>query len=269
MHATPPRSALDLNADLGEGCTDEALILPWISSANIACGGHAGDAASMQASIARALTHGVAVGAHPSYVDPAHFGRRALPVTAALLASLRGELARQLQDFQQAAQREGAVPRHVKPHGALYNQAAQDPQLTALLLDLLPREAPGLALVALARSPLARAAHQAGLAVREEGFADRRYTAAGTLLPRSEPGAVLEALEEGVAQGLALARGEAIQAQNGRPLRLHIATLCVHGDGLAALPLVRALHAALLAAGMAVRSPTYVDESAAGPPLKT
>ena len=265
MQPTPPRTALDLNADLGEGCPDEALILPWISSANIACGGHAGDAASMQASIARALASGVAVGAHPSYADPAHFGRRPQTVSPEMLAALRGALARQLQDFQRAAQREGAVPRHVKPHGALYNQAAHEPTLMALLLELLPREAPGLALVALAGSPLARAARQAGLAVREEGFADRRYTAAGTLLPRSEPGAVLEALEDGVAQGLALARGEPIPAHDGRPLRLRIDTLCVHGDGLAALPLVRALHAALLATGLAVRAP----EGPARPPLKT
>ncbi|MGM9516168.1 LamB/YcsF family protein [Roseateles sp. DB2] len=255
MSSTPPRTALDLNADLGEGCADEALILPWISSANIACGGHTGDADSMRASIARALDSGVAVGAHPSYADPAHFGRQPQAVTAGLLASLRGELARQLQDFQRAAQREGARPRHVKPHGALYNQAAQDPQLTALLLDLLPREAPGLALVALAGSPLAQAARRAGLPVREEGFADRRYTASATLLPRSEPGAVLEALADGVAQGLALALGEPVQAHEGSALRLHIDTLCVHGDGLAALPLVRALHESLRAAGLALRAP--------------
>ncbi len=255
MRPAPPPAALDLNADLGEGCADEALILPWISSANIACGGHTGDAASMRASIARALEHSVAVGAHPSYADPAHFGRQPQAVTPAMLAALRGELARQLQDFQRAAQREGARPRHVKPHGALYNQAAQDPGLIELLLALLPREAPGLALVALARSPLAQAARRAGLPVREEGFADRRYTAAATLVPRSEPRAVLEALDEGVAQGLALARAEPLQAQDGSALRLRIDTLCVHGDGLAALPLVRALHESLRAAGLAVRAP--------------
>jgi len=255
MQASPAPAALDLNADLGEGCAGEAQILPWISSANIACGGHTGNAASMRASIARALAHGVAVGAHPSYADPVHFGRQAQALTPALLSALGGQLARQLQDFQQAAQQEGATPRHVKPHGALYNQAAQEPRLIALLLALLPREAPGLALVALARSPLAQAARQAGLTVREEGFADRRYTAAGTLLPRSEPGAVLEALDEGVAQGLALARGTPIQAQDGSPLQLRIDTLCVHGDGLAALPLVRALNESLRAAGLSVRAP--------------
>ncbi|MBB2487769.1 LamB/YcsF family protein [Mitsuaria sp. WAJ17] len=255
MLESPEPAALDLNADLGEGCADEAQILPWISSANIACGGHTGDAASMRASVARALEHGVAVGAHPSYADPAHFGRRPQTVAPALLTSLRGALARQLQDFQQAAQREGATPRHVKPHGALYNQAAQDPRLIELLLELLPREAPGLALVALARSPLAQSARQAGLPVREEGFADRRYTAAGTLLPRGEPGAVLAVLEDGVAQGLALARGAPIPAQDGSPLQLRIDTLCVHGDGLAALPLVRALNESLRAAGLSVRAP--------------
>ncbi len=251
MHA----KTLDLNADLGEGCADEALILPWISSANIACGGHAGDAASMRASIAGALAQGVAVGAHPSYADRVHFGRQAQALTPALLHALRADLARQLQDFQEAAQREGARPRHVKPHGALYNQAAQDPRLIALLLDLLPREAPGLALVALAGSKLVDAARAAGLRVHEEGFADRRYTAAGTLLPRGEPGAVLQELEEGVAQGLALALNQPIASDTGSSVRLRIDTLCVHGDGLAALPLVRALHKALGGAGIALQAP--------------
>ncbi len=255
MHARPPTTSLDLNADLGEGCPDEALILPWISSANIACGGHAGDAASLRASIARARAQGVAVGAHPSFADRAGFGRRAQTLDAAGLTALQSALARQLQDFQQAASAEGATPAHVKPHGALYNQAAQDPRLIELLLTLLPREAPGLALVALAGSPLVAAARDAGLPVREEGFADRRYTAAGTLQPRSEAGAVLHEIADGVAQGLALARGEAVTTADGSPLRLRIDTLCVHGDGLAALPLVRALHEHLNAAGIAVRAP--------------
>jgi UPF0271 protein len=250
-----PARTLDLNADLGEGCADEALILPWISSANIACGGHTGDATSMRVSIARALAHNVAVGAHPSYADRVHFGRLAQPITPALLDALRSDLARQLQDFQEAALLEGARPRHVKPHGALYNQAAQEAQLIDLLLDLLPREAPGLALVALAGSELVAAARAAGLQVHEEGFADRRYTAAGTLVPRSEPGAVLQTLEDGVAQGLALALNQPIDSNTGTALRLRIDTLCVHGDGLAALPLVHALHQALSAAGIALSPP--------------
>lgn len=255
MHARPPLPSLDLNADLGEGCPDEALILPWISSANIACGGHTGDAASMRASIAQARAQGVAVGAHPSFPDRAGFGRRAQALDAAGLLALGGELARQLQDFQRAAAAEGATPQHVKPHGALYNQAAQDPRLIELLLTLLPREAPGLALVALAGSPLAATARSAGMPVREEGFADRRYTAAGALQPRSEAGAVLQEIADGVAQGLALARGEAVTTAGGTPLHLRIDTLCVHGDGLAALPLVRALHEHMNAAGIAVRAP--------------
>jgi UPF0271 protein len=251
----PPPPALDLNADLGEGCPDEALILPWISSANIACGGHTGDATSMRVSIARALAHGVAVGAHPSYADRRGFGRQPQASTPASLLQLRGELARQLQDFQAAAALEGAAPRHVKPHGALYNQAACEPRLIELLLDLLPREAPGLALVALARSPLVDAARHAGLLVREEGFADRRYTPQGQLQPRTLPGAVLEDLDAGVMQGLALARGEPVITSDGTPLRLRIDTLCVHGDGLAALPLVRALHEGLRAAGFTLQAP--------------
>jgi len=170
MRPAPPPAALDLNADLGEGCADEALILPWISSANIACGGHTGDAASMRASIARALEHSVAVGAHPSYADPAHFGRQPQAVTPAMLAALCGELARQLQDFQRAAQREGARPRHVKPHGALYNQAAQDPGLIELLLALLPREAnPELPSEFDSATPM-QAARRAGLPMLEEAL---------------------------------------------------------------------------------------------------
>ena len=133
MHARLPLTSLDLNADLGEGCANEALILPWISSANIACGGHTGDAASMRTSIARAGAQGVAVGAHPSFADRAGFGRQVQVLDAAVLTALRSALARQLQDFQQAASAEGATPQHVKPHGALYNQAAQEPRLICLL----------------------------------------------------------------------------------------------------------------------------------------
>jgi UPF0271 protein len=232
--AQPPH--IDLNADLGEGAGADELILPWVSSVNIACGGHAGDAASMRQACAQVAARGLRLGAHPSFEDREHFGRRPLQIEPAVLYS---QLCRQIEGLLEAAQVEGVVLHHIKPHGALYNQAAESPELAQALLRCWATLGGRWVLFALAGSPLVSWARQAGLTVWEEGFADRRYTPEGRLRPRSLPGACLEEWNEALEQGLSLALGRPL-AETALCLRPR--TLCVHGDGPQAARLMQALH---------------------------
>jgi UPF0271 protein len=231
--------ALDLNADVGEGQGDDAALLALVTSANVACGFHAGDARTMRETVRVAAELGVAVGAHPSYPDRAGFGRepRTLPP-----ADVRADVLYQVGALQALCRAAGVALVHVKPHGALYNQAAQDEALAAAIASAAAAVSRDLVLVGLAGSRAMRAAAQAhGLHFAAEGFADRRYRADGTLLPRSEPGAVLTDPAAVAEQALALAQ------------RGDVDTLCLHGDTPGALEHARAVRAALAAAGIAVR----------------
>lgn len=242
-------SVIDLNADLGEGGAQDAALIACISSANIACGWHAGDGATMRAALQACRAHGVAAGAHPSFPDRAHFGRRALVRDA---AAVEADLIAQIAGLQALAAREGLRLAHVKPHGALYNQAATDPALAQAVIRAVQACDPALVLVGLAASPLLAWAREAGLQVRAEGFADRAYLADGRLAPRDQPGAVLHGCEAAVAQGLALAQGRGIRSLSGETLTLQVQSLCVHGDGPCALALVQALRQALQAQGWTI-----------------
>ena len=247
------KSSIDLNADLGEmpeSQDRDVAILDVVSSCNIACGGHAGDAASMAAMLAAAEARGVAAGAHPSYPDRAHFGRRSLDIDAeALAASLRA----QLTDFLEAAKAAGSAIHHVKPHGALYNDMADDPALATLVAQVCADVLPGTALVGLAQSVAAKAAHQAGLPFIAEAFVDRRYTAAARLVSRTEADAVIAEPADRTAQALALATGAPITTAQGDALVLTADTLCLHSDSDAALETATAIRAALEAAGLTIR----------------
>jgi 5-oxoprolinase (ATP-hydrolysing) subunit A len=218
---------IDLNADLGEGGPDDAELLELVDSANIACGGHAGSEEILRRTIELARAAGVAAGAHPGYEDRENFGRREMQLAPAAVTDL---VARQVGKF--AAFTGGAV-HHVKPHGALYNQASRDAVLAAAVVKGIRELAPDALLYALPDSALASAGHAAGMRVLAEGFADRRYRADGSLVPRGEPGAVISNIGEAVAQALELAR-------SGR-----IDTLCIHGDGPQALAMLRAVRSAL------------------------
>jgi len=223
---------IDLNCDLGEGAGHDAELMPIITSANIACGAHAGDADTMRATVSLAQRHGVAIGAHPGYEDRAHFGRREMTLAV-------GEV-RALVERQVRALREMAPLAHVKTHGALYNLAARDPAVAREVAAAVSAVDAGLVLVALRGSELVRAGRAGGLRVAEEVFADRTYQVDGSLTPRSEPGAVITDEAEAVAQAMRLVRGGAD-------------TICLHGDGVHAVAFARRLNAELRQAGIAIR----------------
>ena len=245
---------LDLNCDLGESfgawrLGDDAGVLPHVSSANIACGFHAGDPRTMQATVASALAHGVALGAQPGWPDLVGFGRRALAATPAETHALVLYQIGALAAFARAA---GARLAHVKPHGALYNQAARDRALADAVAQAVRDFDPRLILFGLAGSALIEAGRALGLTVAREAFADRRYQADGSLTPRDQPGAVIDDVDAAVAQALRIAtRGEAI-AIDGARIAIAADTLCVHGDRPDAAEFARRLRQALEAAGVQV-----------------
>ena len=242
---------IDLNCDLGEGCANDAAIMPWITSANIACGAHAGDAQSMRATLRLCRQWGVCAGAHPGYPDREHFGRRELDSSPAQIAAT---LHAQLQQLLDLAREEGVHVAHVKPHGALYNQCARDPALAATVATTIHAFDPGLILVGLAGSELPRAGLRAGLRVAHEAFADRRYLSTGELASRSVAGAVIARVDDAVDQARSVALGTGVDSLDGVHLALEADTLCVHGDGAHAADFARSLREALNAAGVEVRS---------------
>lgn len=227
---------IELNADVGEGGTD-ALIIPHVQRVSIACGGHAGDTASMRAALSLAREHGVVPGAHPGYPDPVNFGRKPMYAKPADLTRWIIEQTRHLQEVADAF---GMELFHVKPHGALYNQAAADREIADAVIAAM-RQLEDLALVALAGSPLVSWARDAGLSVLEEAFADRRYLSGGGLAPRSEPGAVIDEPDAVLAQARKIAAGEAFPSLDGGILRMRADTLCLHGEGPRAAELASVL----------------------------
>lgn len=246
-------SSIDLNADLGEMPDSQArdfAILDIVSSCNIACGGHAGNAGTMAAMLEAAKARGVAAGAHPSYPDREHFGRRSLAIDP---ADLSRSLHEQVGAFAEAAQRVGCNVHHIKPHGALYNDMAADPELARSVAQCFADILPGTPLVGLAGSLVEQAARRAGLSFIAEAFVDRRYTEQARLVPRTEAGAVIAEPSERARQALALATGKAIRTSAGAELRLNADTLCLHSDSDAALESAAAIRAALEGAGLAVR----------------
>lgn len=247
---------MDLNADLGETVdgvptADDAAMFAVVSSASIACGGHAGDAASMRAAVAGAAAAGVAVGAHPSYLDRPGFGRVRIAVDAAVLR-------RQVRDQLAALVAAGGDIRYVKPHGALYHAATDDPATAAAVAgavaDLsaqLGRAVPILGL----GGEIASATAATGLPFRHEAFLDRGYLPGGGLVPRGEPGALLHDPDAVAERALRLAAEGVVVAVTGELVHSDAVSLCVHGDSPGAVAMARAVRAALDAAGVDVRAP--------------
>lgn len=245
-------ASIDLNSDLGEGAGTDADLMPLISSANIACGAHAGDPATMRATIALAIAHGVRVGAHPGYRDPEHFGRRALDLPD---DELRADLAGQIGALRALAEAAGARVTHVKAHGALYNQGERDQRMAELIASTVGAIDPVLEIVATPGSAMARAAARAGVPLVREGFIDRAYEPDGTLRSRSLPGALVLDPDTAAAQALGFVRDGGVRATDGSFLLLPVDTLCLHGDSPGATRIARAVRAAFAAAGIAVRAP--------------
>lgn len=242
---------IDLNCDMGEGCGDDERIMPLVSSANVACGFHAGDPGLIRRTIRLAVRCGVAVGAHPSYPDRAGFGRTPMERSP---EEVRDDVAYQVAAVRGLALAEGAPLTHVKPHGALYNAAAQDRGLARAICQAVREIDPGLAVVCLAGSPMAAAVREAGLRCAEEAFADRAYTAEGTLVPRSRPGAVLGdpgLVAERVSR---LARERRVEAIDGTLVPVAADTVCVHGDTPGAVEALAAIRERLRRDGIAVRA---------------
>jgi UPF0271 protein len=237
---------IDLNCDLGEGAGHDAELMPLITSANIACGAHAGDGRTMQETMALAQRHGVAVGAHPGFEDREHFGRRELLLSPAEVRALVERQIRSLGDL-------GPV-RHVKPHGALYNLAGRDPAVARAVVEAVRAVDARLILFALAGSELVSAGRDCGLLVASEVFADRTYQSDGSLTPRGRPDALIDDEERSVAQVLRLVRHGRVRATSGDDVAIAADTLCLHGDGAHAVAFARRLRRELAQAGMEVRA---------------
>ncbi|WP_105663234.1 5-oxoprolinase subunit PxpA [Cronobacter dublinensis] len=229
---------IDLNADLGEGCGNDALLMPLISSANIACGFHAGDAQTMRESVRLALAHGVAIGAHPGFADRENFGRTAMQLPP---ETIYAETLYQVGALAAIARAEGGRLTHVKPHGMLYNQAAKDAALADAIARAVKDFDAALLLVGLAGSELIRAGARHQLVTREEVFADRGYLADGLLVPRSEPGALIEDDDEAVSRTLSMVLEGRVRSREGAWAAVNAQTVCLHGDGAHALAFARRL----------------------------
>lgn len=246
--------SIDLSSDLGEGAGHDAEIMPLITSANIACGGHAGDEATMRWTVELALRHGVAVGAHPGYPDKANFGRLPLAMAAQVLSE---EVAAQVRALTNVAGAAGTFVRHVKAHGALYNQAERDAGIASAIATGIYDDARGASFVVFAPpgSAMLERALAMDLRVAREGFVDRAYEADGTLRSRRLPGSLHTDPLVAAAQAVSFVRDGGVRAFDGSFLPLEVDTLCLHGDTPGAPAIAAAVREALAREGITVRAP--------------
>jgi len=247
---------IDINCDMGESFGPwkmgaDAEVMPNITSANVACGAHAGDPGVMRRTIRAAKQHGVAVGAHPGFADLQGFGRREMQADP---AEVEDSLIAQIGALAAMARAEAAPLRHVKAHGALYNMAARDRKLADAVARAIKAFDASLVMFGLPKSPLIEAGIAAGLRVAAEGFADRSYEADGSLTPRSRPGAVIHDAAVVVDRAVRMVRDGVVLTSEGREIPLKVDTICVHGDTPGAPDLTRRIRAGLEAAGISVRS---------------
>ena len=246
---------IELNCDMGElpqavadGSQEE--LMRYISSANIACGGHAGDAGTMRATIEQALRHNVAIGAHPGYEDRGNFGRTELQLSPNEIAA---SVHKQILALEEIASKLGARIGHVKAHGALYNQAARDREVARAIADGVRRWRSDVVLVGLAGSVMLEEFHAAGFAVAAEAFADRRYEKDGSLRSRKFEDALLADPQQAANQALQIAQGR-VTAADGSVVSLHADTICIHGDTPGAVKIASEVHRHLVQAGIKISS---------------
>ncbi|WP_432777064.1 5-oxoprolinase subunit PxpA [Brevibacillus gelatini] len=247
---------VDLNCDMGESfgaykLGNDQEILQYISSANIACGFHAGDPSTMRKTVKLALESRVAIGAHPGLPDLVGFGRRNMDISAQDAYDLVVYQIGALQAFVQA---EGGVMQHVKPHGALYNMAAVRPALAEAIAEAVYRVNPELVLFGLAGSELTRAGEKIGLRTAHEVFADRTYQVDGTLTPRTQPDALIAEEAKSLAQVVRMVTEGKVQSLQGVDVPIRADTICIHGDGAHSLAFAQSIRQALNAAGVTIRS---------------
>lgn len=249
-------TSIDLNADLGEGfgrwrLTDDEQLLSVVTSANVACGFHAGDAATMRRVCELAAERGVRIGAQVSYRDLAGFGRRAMDVPPAELAA---EVAYQIGALEVFARAAGARVAYVKPHGALYNRVVRDEEQAGAVVEGVRLADVTLPVLGLPGSRFLKLAEQAGQPVVTEAFADRAYTDEGTLVPRGQDGAVITDADTVVERSVGLAREGAVTSRSGERVMVRARSLCLHGDTPGAVELARRVRGALTSAGVRVEA---------------
>ena len=252
----PQTYSIDLNCDMGESfgawaLGHDAALMPFITSANIACGYHAGDPAVMKATVRAALQHNVAIGAHPGLPDLVGFGRRDMAISPEEAFDMT---VYQLGALQAVAKAEGGRLHHLKPHGALYNMAATNAALATALAEAVYKVQPELVLYGLAGSELTKAGEKLGLKTAHEVFADRTYQANGTLTPRRQPDALITDANVAIAQVLRMVQGGSLRTQQGTEVAIRADTVCLHGDGPHALEFAQRLNKELRAAGVQLQA---------------
>lgn len=240
--------SVDLNADVGEGM-DDGELLPYVTSANVACGMHAGDPVTMDQTVQLALSRGVRVGAHPGYPDRANFGRVMVEMSADEIEDL---IVYQVSALAGFARSRGSRLTHVKPHGALYHSGAEFPDVARAIAEGVRRVGTDLVLVGAAGSMLVGAGRDAGLPIAEEAFADRRYRTDGTLVPRGHPRALITNPDEAAEQAVGLARDGSVIAEDSSRISVRADTICLHGDTPGAAEIARRIHDRFRAAGIRI-----------------
>jgi UPF0271 protein len=252
--------SVDLNCDMGEGMDSDGAVFPFISSANIACGGHAGDEDTMRRTVEWAVQQGVAIGAHPSYPDRANFGRIDILGAGVELSQLADVVGGQLHRLQAVCREFGVRLRHIKPHGALYNRAAKDAAVSSVIGRAIIDFDPSLLLYGLSGSEMKRQADTIGLRFISEVFADRTYRPDGTLTPRTEPHALIDNPAQTVRQVLKMVKEGRVDVYSrdgvsAGEVELEAETVCLHGDGDHAAEFAAMIRAALVEEGIGIRAP--------------
>lgn len=246
---------IDINCDMGEGIGNDEQIMPYISSANIACGYHAGDEATMKETVELCKKYKVAIGAHPSYDDRNNFGRTDIRLPSQEVYNL---VAKQIKILDEIARTHGVHLRHVKPHGALYNMAARDKFLAPVVALAVMDANRKLVLYGLSGSHLVIEGKNLGLRTASEVFADRTYQDDGSLTPRYKPGALIDDADKAVAQVLEMVNEGTVTTTSGNKIPIKADTVCIHGDGPHAVELVKAIHQALTENNIVIRAITYL-----------
>ena len=243
--------SIDLNCDMGEGMPNDATIMPLISSANIACGYHAGNDDIIKKTIELALQHNVAIGAHPGFADKENFGRTEQKLSGKQYYSL---VAEQLAIIQKHVQYAGATLHHVKPHGALYNMSAKDAALANIIATAVKDHNSSLILYGLSNSYSITEAEKLGLRTASEVFADRTYTDEGKLTPRSEPNALITSEKDSLQQVLQMIQSQTALSTNKKIIKVKADTICLHGDGEHAVAFAQLIFKTLQANNIAIKA---------------
>ena len=249
--------SVDLNCDMGESfgawtMGRDAELMEYVSSVNIACGFHAGDASTIKQTVEMAVAKGAAIGAHPSYPDLQGFGRRNMSLSPQEVFDV---VLYQVSALKGICEASGAKLHHVKPHGALYNQAAKDRELALAIANAVVSLDRSLVLYGLSGSSLISESEKTGLKTASEAFADRTYQADGSLTPRTESNALIEDVEKAAGQVLQMVKNGTVSATNGETVRIKAETICIHGDGGRALEFARAINAILIKSGISISPP--------------